>query len=111
MIDLIRKGQRVLVTTGEYSDYSIRMVAEALDDIHVFTLREEWLVLHPDQREDYHFQEEPFLAWVYATKGLLREVSVDWLEWHLGSYGCVSRDDYTVSPWRDAVSTTLKAEE
>ena len=82
----IPKGALFLISTGEYSDYSIDGVFRALDIIDTKSLRDEYLLLHPEQRQTYQFDDREFLAWL-ARKELLEPINT-W-EWHLSEYHCV----------------------
>jgi hypothetical protein len=83
----IPKGALFTVITGEYSDYYVRGVFRAKEDIDAETLRGRWLIAHPEQRKDYNFEEDEFLAWA-ASLGLMEPL--DCYEWHLADYGCVN---------------------
>jgi hypothetical protein len=80
----IPKGAIFTITTGVYSDYSVHGVFRAKEDIDVETLRDLWIVAHPDQQEDYYFNEIEFLA---SLSGILEPI--DAFEWHLSNYSCV----------------------
>src|SRR5262245_35495222 len=79
----IPKGQIFLISSVEYSDYSICGVYRALEDIDVSALKDKWAEDHPEQMERYHFKEEAFYQDVKA-KGLMEKL--DCWEWYLGSY-------------------------
>jgi len=107
----VKAGQKMVVTAGEYSDYQIAMIAEAVCDFNIYELRAEYLALHPEQAEEYSFERDQFLAWLVNTKQVARELVLDWMEWHVESYGNVSKKDmsgqevyYTIEPWRDCVT-------
>lgn len=96
-MEKIPKGSRVLVTTGEYSDYGVRTSCVAAEDIDPAALLEEWLADKPQQREPYKFREDEFLGWL-TSRGLLVEET--YIEWHLSDYGSVSDMDVTTHPPR-----------
>jgi hypothetical protein len=96
-MNYIKTGQTVIVSEGEWSDYSILFIVRALVDVDVIALKEEWLSLHPEQREEYHFESYQFFAWV-MSQGIFTPVSVDWLEWHIASYGNLEFEDLHI--WR-----------
>ena len=85
---VIKAGEMLTVTTGEYSDYSVHGVFEAVNDIDTEALKECWLSEHPEQREEHRFQDGLFLGWVFR-QGCLRPIST--IEWHLGSYGTAGK--------------------
>lgn len=87
---VIPKGALMTLTTGAYSDYYVRGVFRALEEIRSDELLAEWLASHPEQREGYEFKDHDFLGWV-ARKGLLEPV--DSFEWHVdGGYGGACAD-------------------
>lgn len=99
-MEVIRAGSLLIVSTGEYSDYSVDGVFRAKSDIDPEALRSEWLALHPEQTVRYCFRDEQFLAWV-AGKGLLEPI--DCTEWHLGDY-CYAEDMWTNAMRNDTAS-------
>lgn len=83
----IPKGALMTVTTGCYSDYSVSGVFRALAKIDVEALRSEWLKDHPEQSQDYSFDDSAFLADM-TKRGLLE--CVECWELHLGDYSRAS---------------------
>lgn len=78
---IIPAGSLLTVSTGEYSDYSVRGVFRAKSDIDADALRQEWLKDNPVNEENYwFFNEDQFLGWV-CRLGLLDPV--DCFEWHI----------------------------
>jgi len=86
----IPAGSLFTVTSGEYSDYSVRGVFRALAAINADALRSEYLAERPEQAVEYCFREDQFLGWV-ARKGLIE--AVDCFEWHLCNYSRASEMD------------------
>lgn len=80
---LIPAGSLLTITTGIYSDYSVHGVFKALQDIDANALRAEWLVLHPEQAQDYSFNEDAFLGWL-ARRNFIE--ALDCFEFHLSDY-------------------------
>ena len=58
----IPEGALFTVTSGAYSDYYVRGVFRAKQQINIEAARNEWLDNHPDQRALYSFDESAFLA-------------------------------------------------
>jgi len=83
----IPKGATFTISTGEYSDYSVHGVFVAREQIDTKALKAEWLVDHPQQNEDYSFNDHQFIAWL-AAKGLME--AIDSWEWHISEYGCLN---------------------
>ena len=73
-------GTIFTITTGEYSDYSVRGVFKALKEIDYKACTEAYLEQHPAQREDYSFKEHSFITWAYQ-QGYMD--LIDSMEWHL----------------------------
>ena len=81
----IPKGAVFYVSTGAYSDYTVGGVFRALEEIDADTLREKWLAMHPDQREDYKFNDTAFLT----SLAHMFEPIEAW-EWHMCDYSGAS---------------------
>ena len=58
----IPAGAIFTVTSGEYSDFSVRGVFRALKEIDADALVDAYLFEHPDNRGHYRFEEATFLA-------------------------------------------------
>lgn len=91
----IKASEIVIVTAGCYSDYGMHGVFRAMADIDPDAAAKAWVTAHPEQAEDYSFNEHQFLTEIYK-RGLL--VSVDAIEWHLGDYGKISEMDVAEAP-------------
>jgi hypothetical protein len=94
MIDptqIAKAGTLLCVDRGEYSNYEVTGFFVVLQDFNPRAEVGEFLAEHPNQKEDYHFNEDQFLA-VLLAKGLLLEVKYGGL--YLGS--CV--DDIGFTP-------------
>ncbi len=92
---IIPAGSIFTVTTGEYNDYSVQGVFRAKVDIDAEALRDEWLIMHPDQRRDYRFKAFDFMGWV-ARRDLIE--ALDCFEWHLTDYARASEMDVCATP-------------
>jgi hypothetical protein len=57
----IPAGALFTVTTGIYSDYYVRGVFRAKEELNVATLIETWLADHPNQKDSYLFDEIAFI--------------------------------------------------
>jgi hypothetical protein len=84
MVEKIKKGTLVLLTSGEYSDYDLKAIGRATQDIDPEGLRQEWFSMHPEQADQYSAEFYAFVAWL-AKSGLIEEMPC--VELHLGSYG------------------------
>ena len=82
MEKLIKKGELVLVTAGDYSDYSIQYAAEALIDIDIVAVQQAYLNVHKvvDGNTDGYN-----LAAFLQSQGYLKPRHI--IEWHLEDYG------------------------
>jgi len=81
----IPAGSLLTITTGEYSDYTVHGVFRAIKDLDVDALKAEWLLVHPNQAENYKFSAVAFLAHI---ANLLEPVEC--FEWHLADYGNIT---------------------
>ena len=82
---IIRAGENVIISHGEYSDYMTTAFGVALKDIDAIALREEWMEMHPDERKRDSFDFRGFTAWLINTKQIIRETP--FAEFYLGAYG------------------------
>lgn len=84
----IKKGETVLISTGEYSDYTVKALVRATQDFHPKEMSDEYLARFPDQAEDYGVDFYMFTNWLVNEKKVLEEI--EHREWHLGDYGSFS---------------------
>jgi hypothetical protein len=82
---MIKKGKLILLTSGEYSDYSVLRVCRCLKDINTKELEKEYLKIYPDQAEAYGLDYYKYLAFLINEKKALEEIKVT--EYHIGNYG------------------------
>lgn len=82
MIETIKSGTLLTVSTGEYSDYSVHGVFRALKDITYEDLREARKA-QPGEYDEY-CDIKQIIAFL-ATQGYIEDVPS--LELHLGAYG------------------------
>lgn len=83
--NLILKDQLIILSEGAYSDYGVITIGKAIEDIDIKTLTNEYLEIHPEQKEEYHFSEDKFVKWLVIDKGLIEELP--YVEWHVADYG------------------------
>jgi hypothetical protein len=72
---IIKRGEIVLLTSGEYSDYDVKALARATADIDVDYIKREYLSQFPDER-DYKFRAYHFIEWLIERK------MIDKLKYH-----------------------------
>lgn len=103
MSRIIKAGERIILSSGEYSDYSVLTTVDALEDFDIDFIRKEWVNFKASRTEycDGHYE---FLAWLINVRRCVAEVAVDWREWHIGSYSRVEFDENALRPWRDGMS-------
>jgi hypothetical protein len=89
---VIPAGSTFTVSTGEYSDYSVHGVFRALKDIDPDKLLAGYLEKHPDEAENYAFNESKFLGEAFRS-GLFEHVPS--FDWHLCDYSRVSEMEVT----------------
>ena len=90
--DIARAGKLLCVDSGEYSDYSVCGFFVVLHDFNPHAELELHLIENPEQRKDYHFKKDSFLAALLA-KGLLMEIEYGTL--YLTAYSCASAFRFT----------------
>lgn len=96
---IIPAGVTFTVSTGEYSDYLVHGVFRALKDIDPQKLAENWLQKHPDEAQNYTFNERKFLGEAFRA-GLFEHVPS--FEWHLSNYSKISEMEVTPpDEWKD----------
>ena len=84
----IIKGETLIVSSGEYSDYMVHGLFKALQDFEPEEFLKEYLELNPEEKERYQFEERKFVAFM-SSKGVIEDMPN--CEFHLGSYG-ISED-------------------
>ena len=91
---IAKAGSLLCVDQGEYSDYTVMGFFVVLRDFSPKAALEEHLATNPEQRENYRFSADAFLADL-LRQGLLLEVSYATL--HLGGYGHFA--EVSLTPW------------
>ena len=81
----LNKGEKIIITQGEYSDFGIVAFAICLKDFSPDDILREYLTIHPDQAKEYEFDETAFVRFLLIEKKVIEETS-NMFEWHLGSY-------------------------
>jgi hypothetical protein len=80
----MKTGELLVISFGEYSDYTFNIVCRCLKDFDPIELVKEFISKNRDQLENYSADFDSFVA--YALKqGYIVEDS--WKELHLGCYG------------------------
>ena len=82
---IIKAGELVLLSAGEYSDYGGIALGRATADIDIEAIAREYADANAPNTSRY-FDEFKFAKWLVVDKRLIDEVS--YKEWHLGwGYG------------------------
>ena len=81
----LKQGSLFTLSHGEYSDYVIIALCRATEDIDIEALREEYMELYPEQREEYEFSPYQFANWLVNVRRSCEEV--EYFYWHIGNYG------------------------
>ena len=84
-MDVIPKGSLVAISEGEYSDYQIHAFGEALADLDLKALEQEFSELPEEVDLARWGANRKFLRWLMVDKELITQRPV--VEWHLGDYG------------------------
>lgn len=92
---LIPKGQFLVLSSGEYSDYHLRGLFVVDQDVRPADLKDEYLKINPDEGKEYGFNTENFLNFL-KDKGLIHQVH--YYEWLLESYGNIREMEVTEPP-------------
>lgn len=90
---IAKAGSVICVSYGAYSDFCVAGFFKVLEDFKPSEELEDFLDENPDQREDYSFDRDSYLARLLA-KNLLEEI--DHGELYLGAYRCA--DDFSFRP-------------
>ncbi len=85
-------GKLICVDQGEYSDYTVLGFFVVLRDFDPKAELELHMEVHPEQKEDYNFRSDSYLAGLLA-KGLLLEIEHGTL--YLGAYSCANLFNFT----------------
>lgn len=90
---IARAGTLLSIEAGEYSDHHIIGFFVVLKDFKPYRVLEVYLQLNEEQRLDFGFDNDRYLAYLIA-QGLLLEVSYGTI--HVDNYSSV--DEYHFSP-------------
>lgn len=90
---IAKAGKLVCVDSGEYSDYSIRGFFVVLRDFDPYAELADYLSEHPEQKKNYKFAEDKFLA-LLLSKGFLMEVEFGTM--HLTGYH--NHEEFSFTP-------------
>lgn len=90
---IAKAGKLVCVDSGEYSDYSVRGFFVVLRDFDPYAELADYLSEHPEQKQNYRFAEDKFLA-LLLSKGFLMEV--DFGTMHLTCYS--NHEEFSFTP-------------
>ena len=86
----LKKGQNVILSEGEYSDYCILDAYEVLEDFDTKKVIEGYLVKHPEQRKDYAFNQDVFIDIMVNVLHIIK--LTPYKEWHIAEYATVELD-------------------
>lgn len=89
----IPAGEHIIITAGEWSAYQVIGLFVADVDINIEALKDEYLLLYPDQKEPYHFEKYKFVNWLCNGKCIVKEI--DSREWSVGAYACSDHSFFT----------------
>ncbi len=81
----MKPGELVIISTGEYSDYSLQGLFKIMAPFEFEAKKTEFLNKFPELVESYSALDK-FLPWLVA-EGLIEDHS--FTEWHLGSYSTI----------------------
>lgn len=81
----VAKGDLIIMTSGDYSDYIIDTLCRALADFDIEEMRQEYLAQFPERDKPYSFSGAHFRKWLIADRKLLKELRAR--EWNFDSWG------------------------
>lgn len=79
-----KAGTLLLFDRGEYSDYCVIGLFKAEKDFNPYEVLEGYLVENPENRDDYGFEADRFIAFLLAN-GYVTEAGYH--NFYLGGYG------------------------
>lgn len=87
----ITKGDLVLLSANEYSDYDILDTFRAKKDFDTYEPVREFMSKYPEDEDGggYRPDYEDFQEWVVSA-GFVEELTT--VEWHIGDYGRFNSD-------------------
>lgn len=65
---VIKKGDYFMLTTGEYSDYQLNSLHQALQDFCFGDLFSEYLTKHPLTNRYRYIDDNEFISWFFGLK-------------------------------------------
>lgn len=83
----VKKGDNIILTCGEYSDYSILDGLVAIVDFNTDVIVNLFLDAHPKQADVGEFETDDFDKWL-ISHNVARRLSLT--EWNVSTYDCVS---------------------
>lgn len=86
-VSVIKKGTLILLSSGEYSDYSTIGLYKTLRDIPWSSVKDKYIELNPAVTDRFGFDEQPFIDFLKSEKYI---ESVNYVEWYLSSYSNIS---------------------
>lgn len=90
--NIAKAGKLLCVDRGAYSEYEVTGFFVVLRDFDPHTELDEYLDAHADQRDEYNFEPDGYLAALLA-KGLL--IEIDYGTLHLGNVSGHDRFRFT----------------
>ena len=74
-MEIVKKGELLVLTTGEYSDYELITICRAKQDIDLKSLAEEYRQIRRAQdRHSWWGAPDGFTKWIIVDKNLADEV-------------------------------------
>jgi hypothetical protein len=86
---ILKKGQMVLFTSGSYSDYSVHILVRCRYQCDTKKLIKEYLDTRPEQKVDYGFKVDQYIAWLTCEDAPF--VEIEHQEYHMADNGCHRR--------------------
>lgn len=90
---IYKKGEYILLTEGEYSDYGINAFGIVIKDFDMNEIEKEYFIKYPEDKEEYNGNEERVVNFLINEKKVIKELNKR--ELHLGAYGNIKFRDFS----------------
>lgn len=69
-----KKGEYIMLSSGEYSDYGVNAVGVATRDFTLSGVYEEYISEHPEQSLHWNLVNYQLIAWLTRSGGPIEEI-------------------------------------
>ena len=75
----LQKNEIIIITKGEYDDYGIQIVMEALKDFNIYEAEKQFLKAHPLKQGKININDVKFILWLVLNEYIQK---IDVWNWH-----------------------------